>query len=300
MEFTYHPTTFLDAEVSLFENVYSTTPMKTITYRDWIFNKDKTLISKVNRIRTEGNKDLKLKLPCISGSGVMSDRRADKNLKHHNGCIVLDIDYKENLHIKEEDFLQLKKKVFRDINEICYAGYSVGGKGYYLIIRIENPHRHKEYFDYLSNWFIDSEDIKIDESGKNLGRLRFYSVDDNPYINEGATILKESLLGDVKKPRVAIPNRSIDKHDLTMLVEEIEASGISIAPSYDEYLQLAIVFANEQGEDGRDLFHRVCSLDPKYNSRDCDKQFTEVSERGYTDCKIGTLIHLMNKYNVTR
>jgi len=28
MEFTYHPTTFLDAEVSLFENVYSQIPKK--------------------------------------------------------------------------------------------------------------------------------------------------------------------------------------------------------------------------------------------------------------------------------
>lgn len=97
-----------------------------------------------------------------------------------------------------------------------------------------------------------------------------------------------------------LPNRSTDKHDLTMLVEEIEASWKSIAPSYDEYLRLAVVFSDEQEEDGRDLFHRVYSLDPKYNSRDCDKQFTEVSERDYTDCKIGTLIHLMNKYNVTR
>ena len=82
------------------------------------------------------------------------------------------------------------------------------------------------------------------------------------------------------------------------LVEKIEASRISIAPSYDEYLKLAIVFYNEHGEDGRGLYHRVCSLDPKYNSRDCDKQFTEVSKRGYTDCTIGTLLHLMKKYNV--
>ena len=82
------------------------------------------------------------------------------------------------------------------------------------------------------------------------------------------------------------------------LVEKIEASGISIAPSYDEYLKLAIVFANEQGEVGRDLFHRVCSLDPSYNSRDCDEQFNEVSKRGYSDCTTGTLVHLMKRHNV--
>ena len=82
------------------------------------------------------------------------------------------------------------------------------------------------------------------------------------------------------------------------MVEKIEASGTSIAPSYDEYLKLAIVFYNELGEDGRGLYHRVCSLDSKYKSKDCDKQFNEVSKRGYTDCSIGTLVHLMKRYNV--
>ena len=115
------------------------------------------------------------------------------------------------------------------------------------------------------NWFRYSEDINIDESGKNLSRLRYYSVDDNQYINESATILKESLLGNIKKLAAATQNRSSENQDLTKLVEKIEASGTSIAPSYDEYLKLAIVFYNELGEDGRVLYHRVCSLDQNIN-----------------------------------
>ena len=297
MEFTYHPTTFLDAEVSLFGNTKSITPSKTITFRDWIFNENEVLRDKVNRIRAEQNSELKQTLPCITGSGIISDGRADKNLKHHNGFIVIDIDEKENLHLKKEDFLQLKKKVFRKFSEICYAGHSVGGIGYYLIIGIENPYRHKEYFEYLACWFKDAEDINIDKNCKNLSRLRYYSIDDNPHINENATILKESLLN--KKTVQTISRRGeASDNNLVELVEKIEASGISIAPSYDEYLRLAIVFYSEEGELGRDLFHRVCSLDPSYNPRECDKLFTEVSKRGYTDCSIGTLAHLMKKYNV--
>jgi len=298
MEFTYHPSTFLDAEVSLFKNVFSPKPIKTISYRDWLFKENEGLRDKVNRVRAEQNSELKLTLPCITGSGIISNGRADNNLKHHNGCIVLDIDYKDNLHLKEEHFFKLKEKVFRKINEICYAGLSVRGKGYYLIIRIENPNRHKDYFEYLSRWFENAEEIKIDTSGRDIGRLRIYSVDDNPYINESATILKESLLGNIKKLAAATQNRSSENQDLTKLVEKIETSGISIAPSYDEYLKLAIVFANEQGEDGRSLLHRVCSLDPSYNPRECDKQFNEVSKRNYTQCSKGTLVHLMKRYNV--
>ena len=297
MEFTYHPTTFLDAKVSLFENVYSQIPIKTITYRDWLFKEIEGLRDKVNRVRAEQNRELKLTLPCITGSGIITGSRADNNLKHHNGYIVIDIDYQDNKDFKEEDFSQLKEKVFSKINEICYAGHSVGGVGYYLIIGIENPYRHKEYFNYLASWFRYSEDINIDESGKNLSRLRYYSVDDKQYINENATILKESLLNKIKVPAISTRGAA-SGINIIELVEKIEASGTSIAPSYDEYLKLAIVFYNELGEDGRGLYHRVCSLDPKYNSRDCDKQFTEVSKRGYTDCTIGTLVHLMKKHNV--
>ena len=297
MEFTYHPTTFLDAEVSLFENRESITPLKTITFRDWIFKENEGLRDKINRIRAEQNSELKHTLPCITGSGVITGSRADSNLKYHNGCIVLDIDYKENLHLKEEYFSQLKKKVFRSISEICYAGHSVGGKGYYLIIMIENPNRHKEYFEYLTKWFKDAEDINIDKTCKNLSRLRYYSIDDNPYINENATILKQNVLNKIAAPTVA-RRVAASENNLVELVDKIEASGISIAPSYDEYLKLAIVFSNKQGEDGRELFHRVCSLDPSYDAKDCNKQFNEVSKRGYTDCTIGTLLHLMKRYNV--
>ena len=297
MEFTYHPTTFLDAEVSLFKDVFSPKPIKTTTYRDWLIKEDEVLKDKVNRVRAEQNKKLKLTLPCITGSGIISDGRADKNLKHHNGYIVLDIDEKENLHLKKEYFSQLKKKVFRKFSEICYAGHSVGGVGYYLIIGIENPNRHKEYFEYLASWFRYSEDINIDKTCKNLSRLRYYSVDDNPHINENATILKENVLNKIAVPTVA--RRVVASgNNMVELVEKIEASRISIAPSYDEYLKLAIVFFNEHGEDGRGLYHRVCSLDPSYDAKDCDKQFNEVSKRNYTQCSKGTLVHLMKKYNV--
>jgi hypothetical protein len=295
MEITYHPTTFLDAEVSLFKNVYSKSPKKTITFRDWIFKENEGLRDKVNRIRAEQNSELKLTLPCITGSGVIMGSRADNNLKHHNGCIIIDVDYKDNTHIKKKDFFQLKEKVFRNISEICYAGQSVRGKGYYLIMRIENHKRHKEYFEHLSKWFKNSEDINIDISGQNIGRLRIYSIDDNPYVNEEAAILRESLLGEVKKPSIKVKNQNTDIDDL---VNKIEASGISIAQSYEEYLQLAIVFYNEQGEDGRSCFHRVCCLDSKYDSKDCDALFDDILKRNYTRCTVGTLVHLMKKYNV--
>ena len=298
MSFVYHPTSFLDAKVSLFKNVKVTTPMKTITFRDWIFCKDEDLIDKVQNIRSENcpkkRKVLKEQIQCITGSGVITNTRSDENLKEHNGYILIDIDYKDNLHLKDE-FYKLKEKVFEEIDTVCYAGLSVSGEGYYLIIKIEKPERHKEYFEFIKEWIKYGKDINIDESCKDVARLRLFSVDDNPYINEKATVLKKSFLREVKKPstKVQHSNTDIDK-----LVKKIEASGVSIAPEYDQYKKLAIVFANELGENGRDYFHRVCLLDSKYNSKDCNKIFDDMLKRNYTDCTLGTLIYYMKHYNV--
>jgi hypothetical protein len=37
-----------------------------------------------------------------------------------------------------------------------------------------------------------------------MSRLRLFSIDDNPYINEQAKVLKESLLIEVKKPSIKV------------------------------------------------------------------------------------------------
>jgi len=298
MSFVYHPTSFLDAKVSLFKNVKVTTPMKTITFRDWIFCKDEDLIDKVQNIRSENcpkkRKVLKEQIQCITGSGVITNTRSDENLKEHNGYILIDIDYKDNLHLKDE-FYKLKEKVFEEIDAVCYAGQSVSGEGYYLIIKIEKPERHKEHFEFIKDWFKYAEDINIDKSCINVGRLRLFSSDNTPYINEKAIVLKESQLNEIKKPstKVQHSNTDIDK-----LVKKIEASGISIAPDYDQYIKLAMVFANELGENGRDYFHRVCSFDSKYDLRHCDKTFSDILKKNYRKCSLGTLIYYMQERNI--
>ena len=97
------------------------------------------------------------------------------------------------------------------------------------------------------------------------------------------------------KPSIKVENSNTD---IDKLVSKIEASGISIAPNYEDYLKLAIVFYNELGEGGRNYFHRVCCLDSKYNSKDCDNLYDDISKRNYTDCTLGTLIFLMQQSNV--
>ena len=73
-------------------------------------------------------------------------------------------------------------------------------------------------------------------------------------------------------------------NDLDYLVEVIKRSGIDIAPTYDEYTDLAFAIATDYGEAGRRAFHEICSLSGKYNDKHADKLYTDAmaSNRGVT------------------
>ena len=50
--------------------------------------------------------------------------------------------------------------------------------------------------------------------------------------------------------------------DLERLVAAIEKQGANVAPTYQEYMPLAFAIANDCGEAGRSLFHRICRISP--------------------------------------
>ena len=289
---------FLDAEVSLFNNVKSKLPLKTITLREWLFRDNSDLRKKVDDIRTsegEEKRDLKESIFCITGSGIFSNGRSDEKIVKHNGNIIIDIDYKDNTDL--DNFHNLKEDLFSKIPQIRYAGTSVGGKGYFVIIGIENPDKHKLYFEFIRVWFKNNFKLVIDKNCINISRLRLFSYDDNPYINESASILNQyNKPTKIKYKAPLYTSNSTDK--IEDLVRKIEMSGISIAPSYEEYLKLAVVFYTECGESGRNYYHRVCRTDPKYSESHCDSQFNEIIKAGYNRCTIGSLKHFMRVYGV--
>ena len=117
------------------------------------------------------------------------------------------------------------------------------------------------------------------------------------YVNEKAEVLRKY---DIQKQfeRKPIKYDSNSTGEIEELVRKIETSGVSIARSYDEYLNIGIVFYTECGELGREYFHRVCRLDPKYKSEDCDDDFDKIIRYNYNSVTIGTLIHKMKEYGV--
>lgn len=61
--------------------------------------------------------------------------------------------------------------------------------------------------------------------------------------------------------------------EVEKVIQNIEANHIDIAPNYNDWINIGFAFADEFGESGRSLFHRVSQYYSDYNSKECDKQF---------------------------
>ena len=79
---------------------------------------------------------------------------------------------------------------------------------------------------------------------------------------------------------------------LEKLTAAVEAACADIAPSYAEYVQLAMAIATDCGEGGRADFHRICSFSPKYQSSHADRLYTNALKNGHGNVHLGTAFHL--------
>ena len=68
--------------------------------------------------------------------------------------------------------------------------------------------------------------------------------------------------------------------DLERLVAAIEKQGANVAPTYQEYMPIAFAIANDCGEAGRSLFHRICRISEKYVSDEADRLFDHALKGG--------------------
>jgi hypothetical protein len=57
------------------------------------------------------------------------------------------------------------------------------------------------------------------------------------------------------------------------IMQGIEANRIDVTSAYSDWVNIGFAFADEFGETGRNLFHRVSQYHPDYSTQECDKQF---------------------------
>ena len=85
---------------------------------------------------------------------------------------------------------------------------------------------------------------------------------------------------------------------LRRLTEADETAGADIAPTYLEYVQLSFAIATDCGEAGRDFFHRLCRVSPKYQREHAERVFTNALHTQRGEVHLGTAFHLAEMANV--
>lgn len=180
---------------SVYTSVKNTTPAASMYLTDWLL--DSTFKEQQEMIRAEINPDrqkqLKAELlPCITPSGLFSERR-ESGLLQHSGFIPFDIDSLLNVEVEP------LKKIISEMPYTFSVSHSVRGNGLWGLFRIANKAKHKEHFAAMSMYFLKKLKIKIDPAPSNVASARFYSYDPNPFIKERSEVFPYLYAPEPKK-----------------------------------------------------------------------------------------------------
>lgn len=199
--------------------------------------------------------------PLVTVSGSFSARKDDA-IRAHSGFIAIDID---NIDNPEET-----KKLVQGDSYVYAAFTSISGHGLCLIVKIDGT-RHLDAFNGIASYLYHTYQLIVDQSGKNVSRARFISYDPWIHINTKAVMFKKYL---AKPKERKLAKVAVVKTDFDAMIAAMDRKGLNLCEDYSEWIQIAYALVSEFGEGGRDYFHTLSSHSSKYNSDDCNAQYT--------------------------
>ncbi len=269
--------TFKSTIVSFFKNIPSSNASKlTCTLWEALLNEEfKDEIQALRNVQNPKKlKALKEALPCFTPSGIFKDKRSKQNLVKHSKFICIDIDAKDNEHI--DNFSSMIVQLSKVVN-VAYCGLSVSGKGFYVLLPIDNPDYHAAYFNAISQAFREMG-INVDMACSDVSRLRIISFNEEPYIAETARVITAviEVNNTDRNSNLSMPvlrDLSIEAKKIAPLIEKIKQEEIDITSEYKDWFAIACSLANDLKEEGRQYFHIVSSFHHEYDKSESDKQF---------------------------
>ncbi len=219
---------------------------------------------------SEAFSQAKRQMPCYTPSGVFSVRNSEGLIKH-SGMLCIEWD-------KVEDVDALKD-LLGSLPFIYYGGLSCSGKGIFALIKIADPTKHREYFKALSEYF-GGIGYRVDESGKDVCRLRVASFDDTPIFNPDSEMWNElpREVAPTYTPRLAT---ATDERLLLAGVEYISRHGIDITQGRNNWLAIGSCVKSILGVSGEDVFVTLSRYHPQYRESNARKTYRTISGSGY-------------------
>lgn len=245
-----------------------------------------------SEVDDEKRNALKQKLPCFTPSGTFSGRKA-ADMTAHSGFICIDLDAKDNC---DPAFDRLKELLPRCPN-VAFCACSVGGKGYFCLVPIADPAKHRAYFRALCHDFKQCG-LTVDRSGADVCRKRFVTYDPAPYINTGAEVYDytydEEERPEARKISGKIPQEARSPL-LLALLDWADARKVDLTGGYEQWFEMLCALASTFGEDGREYAHRLSEHGATYDPRDTDKQYDECLKHGGYGYTLGTILYYARK-----
>ena len=295
----------LNVEVSLYKGV-SDNIGTTVNLKDFLFTDQYKDIAEAIRSgstieeRHEIKNRYRTALPCATVSGHFTERKRDK-VAEYSGLIAIDIDYKDNVEVMPE-----VPNILKQMDFVIYAGKSISGDGYFAICRVDDPKRLKEHYLALEKDFKEYG-ITIDKACKDTTRLRFASYNEEPYYNPYA-LTYYKMVGEPKRETqvsTTYTPREFSYHttstDNAQRVEEqikyLIDNNLTLPDDYHSWFKIGMSLCSEFGESGRQYFHSISSLSPKYDRYKCDNQYDKIVESygSGNDIGLGTLMYMFNE-----
>lgn len=281
---------YFNRKISIYQNVTDNKGAKATLRTFLLSDKYKSQIEELRTVEDKNERNrLKKLLPCITVSGIFEPIRATENLIEHSGLICIDIDGQDNRHI--QNFTNLKEQIAR-LDEVLYCGLSASGNGYFVIIPIQNPKQHREHFKAIQEDF-NKWGIIIDSNCKDVTRLRGYSYDPEPYINENAKVYSRVVLPTVKH---TIRSGFDASDNISKIVDITVRNGINMCECYSDWFAVGCAIASELGELGREYFHALSRQSSKYKQVECDRKYNDCLKTNRIS--IATLFQIAKDYGI--
>lgn len=279
----------LDIQVSAYKDYNTPNDPMPVTLLNWLTSKK--YAEKVDSIRATSEKsirdELKATLPAITPHGSFA-YRSNKNLLQHSGFMQFDIDFKDNAHIT--NYRDLKMELCKLVN-VAYCGLSVSGTGFWGLIPIVYPDKHRQHFDYIYDAF-KAMGIVIDKKPRNVAALRGYSYDADGYFNHYAKRLEQYLIPPPPKQVNYNSSGNSTQSQVEALITIINSKTIDIAPNYDEWLSIGFSLANEFGERGRQYYNAISQFYTGIRTISANDQYTKCLKGDGSGITIKTFFFL--------
>lgn len=234
---------------------------------------------------------------CVrrDGSKFMAPvSRRETHLKQHTGWLAIDIDLADNMQMSNFENVRM---ICRFRPEIALLMRSCSGSGYFGLVRLAYPDRHKEQFKALLKDYA-AIGITLDKACSNIGRVRFASWDDpeHIYINENVVPYK-GLEGEQTQIVSLASRQAYRSHPanvdyqvegnsnfweqqrvqdrlIEVIVQELVGNHRNITESYEEWVKAG--WALRSHPYGLHLFHQLSRCSSKYNEAQTNLKWQQL------------------------